>query len=177
MARPDPPGREREGGPGRHATRSRLHHLPTAAPPSAEVTPRITDRAGDGPESDAAGLKPQGAREGRGRRAADSGSNYLLTPGAPRGLAALLALSDERDLWLRRVLDAWREGRESVNGSYPDGYDFGFDHGYGARQDARAFVRGIIDGYGEGLAERHRMLEEIRGRDRVKHLARKAAAQ
>jgi hypothetical protein len=97
-----------------------------------------------------------------------------VPPGAVR---RLLALSDERDLWLRRVLDAWREGRESVNGSYPDGYDFGFDHGYGARQDARAFVRGIIDGYGEGLAERHRMLEEIRGRDRVKHLARRAAAQ
>jgi hypothetical protein len=177
VARPDrPPGPAREGGPDASPDRPRDVNPPPSQRQefSAASVPRSAD---SGPERDAAGLKSQGASEGRGRRPADSGSNNLLTPGAPPGLAALLALSDERDLWLRRVLDAWREGRESVNGSYPDGYDFGFDHGYGARQDARAFVRGIIDGYGEGLAERHRMLEEIRGRDRVKHLARKAAAQ
>jgi hypothetical protein len=31
-----------------------------------------------------------------------------------RQRAALLALSDERDLWLRRVLDAWREGYQAA---------------------------------------------------------------
>jgi hypothetical protein len=33
---------------------------------------------------------------------------------SPRGVAALLALSDERDLWLRRVLDAWRDGYQAA---------------------------------------------------------------
>lgn len=104
-------------------------------------------------------------------------------PGLTTALrAAWLELSDERDLWLCRVLDSWREGfecgRASVLGSpYPDGYDLGWDHGLGARQDARAFVRGIIDGYEGGLAERHRMLEALRDRDRIKYLAGKAAAR
>lgn len=35
---------------------------------------------------------------------------------APRGLAEVLALSDERDLWLGRVLDAWRAGYEAALG-------------------------------------------------------------
>jgi hypothetical protein len=98
-----------------------------------------------------------------------------------RQRAALLALSDERDLWLRRVLAAWREGYEqSRRGSYRDGYDLGFDHGYAARQDCRAFVKGIIEGFEAGTAERLRWLETSRDRERVRHLAshpvRKAAA-
>jgi hypothetical protein len=45
----------------------------------------------------------QGPDAARVADSADSGR-------APRGLAALLALSDERDTWLRRVYDAWRDG-------------------------------------------------------------------
>jgi len=98
-----------------------------------------------------------------------------------RQRAALLALSDERDLWLRRVLGAWREGyQRGRGGTYAEGYDFGFDHGYAARQDERAFVRGIIEGFEAGTAERLRWLEASRDRERVRHLAshpvRKAAA-
>ena len=29
-------------------------------------------------------------------------------------VARVIALSDERDLWLRRVLDAWREGYQAA---------------------------------------------------------------
>lgn len=79
---------------------------------------------------------------------------------------------DYLDLIVAAAKAGYARGRESVLGSsYPQGHALGFDHGYGARQDARPLVRGLIDGYDAGLAERHRMLEEIRDRDRIRHLA------
>jgi hypothetical protein len=149
VARPDrPPGRERDGGPAAEPDRHYQCRNPAARSDAEVIHNRVAD----------------GADIGQRRR------------------AAWLRLSDERDLWLRRVLDGWREGyacgRASVlGGCYAEAYDLGFDHGYGATQAARAFVRGVIDGYEEGLAERHRMLGQIRDRDRIRHLAGKAAAR
>ncbi len=80
---------------------------------------------------------------------------------------ALLALSDERDRWLARVIDAHRAGFDSGRaepGGYLDGHALGYDHGLGARQDARAFIRGVIEGYSAGLAERHRWVSKLLGR-------------
>ena len=37
-------------------------------------------------------------------------------PSVPPGAVRLLALSDERDAWLRRVLAAWREGYQAALG-------------------------------------------------------------
>jgi hypothetical protein len=45
---------------------------------------------------------------------AASVSRGAVSGRAPRGAAELLALSDERDKWLRRVLDAWREGYQAA---------------------------------------------------------------
>ena len=85
---------------------------------------------------------------------------------------------DYLDLIIAAEKAGYDRGRNSIlGGCYEVGYVLGWDHGLGARQDARAFVRGIIDGYGEGLAERHQMLDEIRDRDCVKYLAGKAAAR
>jgi hypothetical protein len=53
---------------------------------------------------------------------------------APRGLPEVLALSGERDLWLRRVLDASREGYRR---GYSDGYDRGYADGAAARKHAQ----------------------------------------
>lgn len=53
---------------------------------------------------------------------------------APRGLAALLALSDERDLWLSRVLRSWRDGYRA---GHRDGYDAGYVDGIEARKHAQ----------------------------------------
>jgi hypothetical protein len=85
---------------------------------------------------------------------------------------------DYLDLIVSAEKAGYDRGRASVlSGCYEAGYVLGWDHGLGARQDCRALVRGIIDGYGEGLAERHRMLDELRDRDRVRHLAGKAATR
>jgi hypothetical protein len=85
---------------------------------------------------------------------------------------------DYLDLIVAAEKAGYDRGRNSVlGGCYEAGYVLGWDHGLGARQDCRALVRGIIDGYGEGLAERHRMLDELRDRDRIRHLAGKAAAR
>jgi hypothetical protein len=57
------------------------------------------------------------------------------------GLAALLALSDERDLWLRRVLAAWRDGHRD---GYRRGYDRGYLDGIKARKHAEHLLVDVI---------------------------------
>jgi hypothetical protein len=46
----------------------------------------------------------------RPRKTSPSPQQGSVAASVPGRVAELLALSDERDLWLRRVYDAWREG-------------------------------------------------------------------
>ncbi|MGH3220227.1 MAG: hypothetical protein ACRDPY_16245 [Streptosporangiaceae bacterium] len=47
----------------------------------------------------------------------------------PHEVAGLLDLSDERDLWLRRVLAAWREGYAAAAARLDAEYEHGFTDG------------------------------------------------
>jgi hypothetical protein len=61
-------------------------------------------------------------------------------------VAALLALSGERDAWLRRVLAAWRDG-------YRDGWRRGYDRGYVDGIEARKHAQHLlVDAIGTHLA-------------------------
>ena len=52
-------------------------------------------------------------------------------------MAALLALSDERDTWLRRVLAAWRDGYAAATADRADDYSRGYANGVLARKHAQ----------------------------------------
>ncbi len=56
-------------------------------------------------------------------------------------MAALLALSDERDKWLRRVLASWRDGHRA---GYEAGYDRGYVDGVLARKHAQHLLVDVI---------------------------------
>jgi hypothetical protein len=67
-----------------------------------------------------------------------------------------LALSDERDVWLRRVVAAWRAGRAA---GHTAGYDAGYADGVEARKHA-----------GQDALEAYRVLArrwELRGERRT----------
>ncbi len=59
-------------------------------------------------------------------------------------IASLLALSDERDLWSRRILDAERRGYQRGRA---DGYDAGYTDGILGRKRARHQAVEALDVY------------------------------
>jgi hypothetical protein len=79
-------------------------------PPDRRSGPPVT-------KPDSRSYDPPAAKQAKSLATLPDGSDRRKLP------AELLALSDERDMWLRRVLGAWRDG-------WAVGQDAGWRHGY-----------------------------------------------